>query len=335
VGEATPEAIAEAQQDFFERTGWQLELDIQRNNTRSTSPQPLQPVPERIPKQAHVDQHAAILTAQGLLRGLPGFVKVGAEPNRWLLHLRFHFPEVARQRFADIFSEIEEQTGWEVRVQDGTHQEALVQMARSVLPEGLTPLHAPSIYHNQQALLMQCKGSAPQKEILAAQERFGEETGWQLTITIPGSRTEQEQLPRMPQGDALAHITAALRGDTELSRIGADIRLKIFWLHFYFPEKAQERYSALLPQLEEETGWRVYLHPHAQRRALIDVVQRLLPETTSLVGKKSLHEETHTLLLTGTNLPDEATLEEIERQFMEKTGWELQLDEVLEEDMAD
>ena len=133
----------------------------------------------------------------------------------------------------------------------------------------------------------------------------------------------------------MAHITAAFRGDTELSRIGADIRLKIFWLHFYFPEKAQERYSALLTQLEEETGWRVYLHPHAQRKALLEAAQRLLPETTRLVGKKSLHEETHTLILTGINLPNEEALQEISQRFAEKTGWSLQLEQAVAEEMID
>ncbi len=309
-------------------------MDIQRPHSQETISQQ-QPAPNHLPAQTHADQHSAILNAQRLLRGLPGFVKVGGEPGRWLLHARFHFPEVARQRFADVFSEIEDQTGWQVRVQDGINQEALAQMARSVLPDGLTPLNSPSIYQNQQAVLIQCKGAAPQKEILAAQQRFEEETAWQLTITVPGSRDDIEQLPRMTQGDAMAHITAAFRDDTELTRIGADIRLKIFWLHFHFPEKAQERYSALLAQLEEETGWRVYLHPHAQRKALLEAVQRLLPETTSLIGKKSLHEETHTLILTGINLPNEEVLQQISQLFTEKTGWSLQLEQAVEEEIVD
>ena len=163
VGEASPEAIAAAQQNFLERTGWQLELDIQRPRSQEPIVQQ-QPASDHLPAQAHADQHSAILNAQRLLRGLPGFVKVGGEPGRWLLHARFHFPEVARQRFGDVFSEIEDQTGWQVRVQDGINQEALAQMARSVLPEGLTSLNSPSIYHNQQAVLIQCKGAAPQRK---------------------------------------------------------------------------------------------------------------------------------------------------------------------------
>ena len=32
--------------------------------------------------------------------------------GRWLLHARFHFPEIARQRYADLFAEVEARTGW-------------------------------------------------------------------------------------------------------------------------------------------------------------------------------------------------------------------------------
>ncbi len=133
----------------------------------------------------------------------------------------------------------------------------------------------------------------------------------------------------------MAHITSALRDEPELSRVGVDIRLKIFWLHFPFPEKAQERYSALLTQLEEETGWRVYLHPHAQRKALLAAAQHLLPTNTNMVGKKTVYEETCTLLLTLNSLPEEGVCQEIAKRFAEETGWSLQLEQAIGEEVTD
>src|SRR5258708_3145744 len=325
LGTSSPEEIAAAQQAFHEQTGWQLELDIQAASHAGAQP----PVydQDQEPTRTRMDQHAAINTAQGMLRNQPGYIKVGAEPGRWLLHARFHFPDVARQRYAGLFAEITVRTGWQVQVADGVHQEALAQMARSVLPEGLSPAGAPSIYHSQQAMLLQCKGAAPQEEVLAAQQRFHEETGWQLTITVPGSREAMEQAPRMAQGEAMARITPTFSGLLELYRIAADSGLKIFWLHFHFPARARERYAALLTALEEETGWRIYLHPHAHQRALVEAAQRLLPEQTGLTGKKILHQETRTLHLIGTNLPDHEKLKAIARRFEEATGWSLELEE--------
>jgi hypothetical protein len=91
-------------------------------------------------------------------------------------------------------------------------------------------------------MLLQCKGAAPQEEVLVAQQRFHEETGWQLTITVPGSREAMEQAPRMAQGEAMARITATFSGVLELYRIGVDSRLKMFWLrNTYF---ASDRYES-------------------------------------------------------------------------------------------
>ncbi len=187
-GEATPEAIKKAQEDFQSRTGWSLEL------ARQSISKPIASQPAATPTQAQVriDQNRAIQSAHRLLYNQPGYVKVGAEPGRYLLHARFHFPEVARQRYADLFSQIEAKTGWHVQVQEGTNQGALAQMAGAVLPVGLTPISSPSIYHNEQMVIIKCKGSASREEILAAQQRFNAETGWELTISAPNSHSQGE-----------------------------------------------------------------------------------------------------------------------------------------------
>ncbi|HEU5383461.1 MAG TPA: MBL fold metallo-hydrolase [Ktedonobacteraceae bacterium] len=323
LGATTPEELAEAQNAFTTQTGWQLALDIQ--SAQGTDHNTL--ISRSVSSKVHLDQHGAIRAAQSILRGQPGYVKVGAEPGRCILHARFHFPEIARQRYTDLFAEIEQQTGWQVQVQDGIHQEALAEMARRVLPAGLSPVSGPSIYHNQQAVLLQCKGTAPQDEVMAAQEQFMKETGWQLTITVPGSHTEVEQTPRMPQGEAMASITAAFSSIPELYRIGIDTRLKIFWLHFHFPDRASERYATLLTDLEAKTGWRIHLHPHVHQKALVAVARHLLPESTDLRGKKTLLQETRTLRLHGSNLPGTSERQEIIRRFAEETGWSLQLEQ--------
>jgi hypothetical protein len=131
----------------------------------------------------------------------------------------------------------------------------------------------------------------------------------------------------------MARITATFSGVLELYRIGVDSRLKIFWLHFHFPTRARERHAALLTALEEETGWRIYLHPHAHQRALVEAAQRLLPEQAGLTGKKILHRETRTLHLIGTNLPDEEKLQAIARRFEEATGWSLELEEAASDEV--
>lgn len=324
VGEASPAAVAAAQERFAQETGWQLALDIQPA-AAGADPVPVKDE-EALLQQSHLDQHAAIATAQSLLRALPGYIKVGAEPGRSLLHARFHFPPVARQRFVDVFAQIEARTGWQVVVAEGVHQEALSDMARRVLPPGLTPAGMPSLYLQQQAVLMQCKGEATQPEVLAAQERFAQETGWRLTITVPGPREAQELAPRLAQSEAMEQIRAALHSAPDLYRIGVDSRLKIFWLHFHVPEKARARYGELLSSLEQETGWRIYLHPHVHQRALIEVVQRLLPAGVSLADRHMLCHEEQTVQVLYRGVLDEERSRSIQARFADETGWRLQLD---------
>ncbi len=326
-GSATAEEIAQAQETFSTLTDWQLELSLQTPG--SPTEQPLTQQTEHAVVQ--VDQHNALHIAQTFLRNQPGYVKVGAELGTNILNARFYFPEIARQRYADLFAQIEAQTGWPVQVLEGIHQEALIRMARSLLPQGLTPTHSPSIYHKQHAVLLQCSGSAPQEEILAAQDSFARETGWQLTITVPGSREEMEEAPRMSQSEAMAHITARFIGIPELYRVGTDMRLKIFWLHFYFPEKARERYADLLTTLETETGWRIYLHPNVHQKMLVETARELVPASLSLSGKKKIYEETRTLhLLYTAPEADEKTLKPIKQQFTERTCWSLELEHTAE-----
>ncbi|MGH2508188.1 MAG: MBL fold metallo-hydrolase, partial [Ktedonobacteraceae bacterium] len=115
LGEAPAAEIAAAQECFTRETAWQLELEIQPTRGLARD----QIVPQAMPAPIQMDQHTAIQTAQRFLRGQAGYVKVGAEPGRDVLHARFHFPEIARQRHAELFAEITTQTGWQVQVQDG------------------------------------------------------------------------------------------------------------------------------------------------------------------------------------------------------------------------
>lgn len=178
VGAATPEELETARQSFLSETGWQLNIDIQPVRKLEHT----QPLPSASATPVQMDQNGAIQVAQQMLSGQAGYLKVGAESGRHILHARFHFPEIARQRYTTLFTEIEARTGWQVQVQDGVHQEALAEMARKVLPHELTLTGSPSIYHSQQTVVLSCHGEAPSEAVAAAQEHFTQETGWQLTF---------------------------------------------------------------------------------------------------------------------------------------------------------
>lgn len=218
MGEATPEELEQIKQEFFEATGWHLMLNVVAppSSKRPTiAPAPVAPIasvavastqpvtvsapvaastasdgagtasqgtPSLRERGLRVDQQSALYFAKRTLKDVPDLVKVGADANNGTLVLRFHFPEVARTRYAEQFVLIEEKTGWEVRLSSSIHQGALIDMAYRLLPQGLTAITTPSIHQSESRVSVRCTGEASQEEIEQAQQAFFVETGWRLEL---------------------------------------------------------------------------------------------------------------------------------------------------------
>lgn len=174
-GEIAPEVAREVQQTFADETGWHLRLQCLDAPSARLQPS--------LPQNARQDQATALQTAQQLLRGLPGYSKVGADAANGIILARFHFPEVARVRYAAVFEQLARQTGWQVQVPSGIHQQALIEAARRVVPAGLRVAAVPSVYVQRCTVQVQCQGSTKSEDIRQAQQTFADGTGWQLTIT--------------------------------------------------------------------------------------------------------------------------------------------------------
>lgn len=174
-GHVPLETIAAAQEAFQAQTGWRLRIQLLEEPANQNRPR-------RQKEGDRLDQATAVLTAQQVLRGLSGFSKVGADVARGILLARFHFPEIASTRYAAILAQLEEQTGWQVQVPPGIHQQALAEFACRVLPEGLQSTAVPSVHVDRHAVHVRCKGTAAAEAIEQARETFAAETGWLLAI---------------------------------------------------------------------------------------------------------------------------------------------------------
>ncbi len=328
IGQVSQEAIAEAEKQFSEKTGWTLQLagDIvaakpgtEPGASPADEPQPVAtPTPKATPKK-RFNQQLALQIAQHEFSPLPGYYKTGADVNNAVLMPRFYFPDVAQTRYADLFAQVEAKTGWTVRLYPSVNQEVLVSTALQVLPEGLVSNTTPSIYLSQHILSIPCSGAASPEQIAEAKQRFEHVTGWQLEILL----SEQEVATNIvSQGEAMAIATALFSDAPDFYRVGVDTTRKVLWLHFHFPDAARKRYAQQFLELEAQTGWHVDLHPNAHQKALVEVARRLLSESVSIVSK-SLHQETKTLRLTCTGSMSRTELESIQERFLDETGWRL------------
>ncbi len=278
---------------------------------------------------APVDQHTAHQVAQRLLGGLPGFTKVGLDIASITLVPRFQFPDVAATRYAGVFEQLEAQTGWQVRLHPTTNQEALVEMARRVLPPELQCSGTPSLYLDQHAVGVHYTGNASPEAMEEAQQQFLQETGWQLRLIAPGQKGQKagkagNTMPeRMPQGQAMVLVRETFGSEPTFYRVGADSSKGILWAHFHFPELAKQRYAEQLASLAAQTGWKVYIYPIVHRLALIEAVRRLLPEGVTINGEPQLFQHNTTLSVNCVGAVSMEIIADVQRRFKEETGWEL------------
>ncbi|MGH2478662.1 MAG: MBL fold metallo-hydrolase RNA specificity domain-containing protein, partial [Ktedonobacteraceae bacterium] len=101
------------------------------------------------------------------------------DPDIGEITLAFHFPSIARARYAEQLAAISEEAGVQVNLASQPHQGELVRVARQVLPPGLGERSFPSIYHGNQMIQIKCLGATTPDEIAMAQQHFADETGWQ------------------------------------------------------------------------------------------------------------------------------------------------------------
>jgi Cft2 family RNA processing exonuclease len=332
-GQASAEEIVEAQSNFYEETGWYLELQgvtlvSSRTSTELTNDeQEIAGTIERSHeiRQPKMNQHGALQLAQRLLGDLPGFYKAGADPANTTLLLRFYFPTVAQRRYAEQLAQLDDQTGWHVRLHPAVHHQALVEMARRLLPEGLTSNGTPSLHLDRESVGVYCKGMARPEAIQEAQQRFLEETGWRLELLLPGQKPDTPQ--RLSRDEALTLARKMFNPIPGFYRVGADPTKGTLWLHFHFPDTARPRHMEQLVELATQTGWRVYVYPNAHEKALIAQVTRLLPDGVSIIGKPLIYQDTRRLSVSLSGPLDKEVIGEIQEKFTEETGWKVDVED--------
>ncbi len=180
-------ALLQVQAQFQEETGWSLEMDAPAVAKTPVQPQPQPPV-QSLPAQRMrvvekgMPQHAALAMAQIRLAHLPHCYKIGVDPRERTILVRFHFPDLARERYATILQKLKIETGWDVVLHPQIHQGALIELAQSLLPEGVVSFGTPSIYQEQQEVHIKCEGAISDEELQKVQAQFHEECGWTLTL---------------------------------------------------------------------------------------------------------------------------------------------------------
>ncbi|GHO88908.1 MBL fold metallo-hydrolase [Dictyobacter formicarum] len=338
IGQTTPRALKEAQARYRERTGWHITFT---GVTIGSTAVP-QTLPETVAEplaSVLLAREDAVNIAEQRLSSLPGFMQIDVEEASYSLIVSFLFPDVARGRHASLWQEIADATGWHVKIVPIAAREALIEVARRSLPEGLVCVGIPEVLPAQKTVRLIYDGYDSHEDINDARTEFQVTTGWMLSLlhtsSVASTATSGHQHSRAVAArssdkpyrmeDALHYAQELLKPLPGYLRVKVEIDSRTLIPRFTFPDIARERYAEQLASISAVTGWNVRLHMIIYPPALKEVLARILPEGLSCVDTPSIYQEKRKVGIVCVGQAASELVEEAQRRFTEDTGWELEL----------
>ncbi|PJF23306.1 MAG: hypothetical protein CUN56_01550 [Phototrophicales bacterium] len=253
--------------------------------------------------------------------------KVGMEVHRKRLILTFDFPDHAMSQYADEIDELEEKTGWEVSVKPGVNQMALSMALDELMPEGATLVKGPSFYLDRGEVGAEIN-FVNEDDKQALQQDYFALTGYRLVLSGKTDQSAQDiqniavpsRKDRMEINAAYAMIRDALN---PYGLYKTSLKQGQIILAFISPQVG-ERHLEIIQWLSEETGYPISIHPHPNQQQIIQIANTLLREAGWSVRKgPGIHTDRAEVSVTVVPLPDEASIQQVDDEFYEATGYHL------------
>jgi hypothetical protein len=169
-GATSEEALAEAQQQFQEQTGWSLDIDIRAEHAAHSEEKATEGVQQ---------QHAAQMV-RNILKDT--CYKVSVHTDAQTLTARCFFPDVVCATHASTLRDLEQQIGWKIAIHPETHQGALREMIRELLPTSIELIRPPSLYREERQVIVPYRGTLTEKQHTELVLTVSRQTGWQLLL---------------------------------------------------------------------------------------------------------------------------------------------------------
>ncbi len=258
--------------------------------------------------------------------------KCSVNPDTGEVTLSFHFPQVARQRYAAALDAAAQEAGVPIGIAPQPHQGALTSAAYALLPAELSVLKT-SLHHPHHALVLRCSGSASPAAIQSAQQAFQQQTGWRLEFELPDSANtnhtapprNERQRPALDMNQASNLVRTRLGAESGCYKVSADQARRTLQVRFHFPDTARQRYATELADLSQQTGWQVTVYPEPHQGAMETAVRRVLPSALQPIGAPSLHHSERQVVVRCRGTSDEQAISMAQAAFVEATGWQLVL----------
>jgi Cft2 family RNA processing exonuclease len=272
----------------------------------------------------------------------PTFAKASYYFDERRIELRFHFPDVAKVRYADTIASLSSELGWQLAVRPSPDQMALQALARRVVPAGLTPAATASVRLESRRVELHVDGEAAPEAIESGAAAFLRETGYSLVLRgesvgsddepgVIGSPSNQaandgaglaaDDVGKLELNNAFATIKESLSADgATIYRIAK--RGEAIEVAFITPQVG-ERWRGQIGRLQESLGWPLEIARQPQQGALIELVRHVV--TRRIIRGPGIHVEDLRLRvrLSPDDRPSDEELAAWQDAILEQTGYRL------------
>lgn len=265
-----------------------------------------------------------------------GLYKKGARQENRQLLLFFRFPQMAQQRYQTELKRLQQETGWNIELNQMPHHAALDEFARTILPESWPMAKNPSILHEKQMVrltvytpqdLSDCELEQQQEHL---SQRYLTETGYELTwLFQPRPQREEPALHHissqspMEINRAYQFIDEAFLSQPhrpyKKSKKGDQIVLS-----FLTPEIGQH-YQDLLASLQTQMGWELAINPEPNLYGIKQEVRALIPASWGMTRDPAPIKAQRIVRVRLETVPAPQAVEEIAQQVFAQTHFHLEI----------
>ncbi|MBL9042486.1 MAG: MBL fold metallo-hydrolase [Myxococcales bacterium] len=292
-----------------------------------------------------------------------GLYRKSVHTDTMSIDLSFYFPKVAATKYQEILQQIQQQTFWQLSICKQPHQEALIAAVQKHVPVSWKVLKRPSVRLTCSRVTVQVAQPGSLAEVEQTAQAFLAETGLQLEVVRGAGSGATPVHPPVNPFDTLALLrgvqseadeqlqssTAATMSDLLTPPERMEINAALGRLREAFAESPHKplklglkqspvphievafvspeigaRYKDKLRTLSQELGWEIGIRLHPDEQRLKDLAKALLSDFHP-IKEPSVRKERQTIEIRLQELPPHRQLRETASQFLELTGYHLEL----------
>ncbi|MGF7400620.1 MBL fold metallo-hydrolase [Thermoanaerobacterium thermosaccharolyticum] len=256
-----------------------------------------------------------------------GLYKKGARFDEKIAILYFDFPDVAKNKYSDLFKEFEKMTGWKVELNENVNTSAINDAIYKLMPN----VSVNKVSYKAADKLVSVKIDGEIENIEEVKDKFYNETGLKLNINGQDAPVDTIHLvdtgdDKLEQNEALKLIDETFK-DLPHKPYKKSIKTLngIKYIELSFISKVVgERYKEKIDELIKKTGWPILVGNGCNQIEVINIAKRVFGEMgVNLKKNPSVYLDDLTIGISIDGDADDEIIKKIDDTLYDMTGLRL------------